>query len=120
MSYATEFEAMVERLRAFRAAQVGRGDGHRPTLLLFHGEGGFQAGRARLVGEAGAAAEVQRALAGDPVLNDGGRALRKMRASAVVAECRRLGIDPVRVGTSKRMMPKRDLIARLLATREER
>jgi hypothetical protein len=120
MSYATEFDAMVERLRAFRAAQVGRGDGCRPTLLLFREEGGvFRAGRARLVGAAGAAAEVQRALADDPLLSDGGKALRKMRAAAVVAQCRRLGVDPVRPGMSKRMLPKRDLIARLLATREE-
>lgn len=110
MSYKCEFATMLERVRAFE-----RGP---PTLVLYRTTtGSFDAGRARLLNGAVADRILSDAHAVDPVLQDGGKELRRMRVAGVARECRRLGLDPVRPGASKRLRTKRDLIALLLSLR---
>jgi len=110
MSYEAEFASMLERVRAFGVSP--------PTLVLHRtNTGPFDASRARLVSGAVADRILSDAHAVDPVLQDGGKELRRMRVAGVARECRRLGLDPVRPGATKRLHTKRDLISLLLSLR---
>ena len=51
----------------------------------------------------------------DPIFVNDGKALRRLSAPRIVAECTRFGIDPRRVGAAHRMRPKKQLVELLLA-----